>query len=165
MFDHVGSDTFKDSLRCLAKGGRYVFCGSTSGFDLAADFRPIFFKNISILGSTMGSLGELRQVRDLMEDGRLQPVVDRVLPLEKVQEAHAVLEERRAFGKVVLSIELPSILSSSMLHASSQVNRNGETLKSRSRTSTSGSWPSSQIAFTEPRTDQYPGTKIRYQLR
>ncbi len=104
VFDHVGSATFGPSLRLLAKGGRYVFCGATSGFDLAADFRPIFFKNLSILGSTMGSQGELRQVRDLVEAGHLLPVVDRVLPLEQAGEAHRLLEERRVFGKVVLTL-------------------------------------------------------------
>jgi 2-desacetyl-2-hydroxyethyl bacteriochlorophyllide A dehydrogenase len=107
VFDHVGTDTFPASLRALAKGGRYVFCGATSGFELAADFRPVFFKNLSILGSTMGSQGELRRVRDLMETGRLRPIVDRVLPLEKAAEAHETLENRKAFGKVVLTLPGP----------------------------------------------------------
>jgi NADPH:quinone reductase-like Zn-dependent oxidoreductase len=107
VFDHVGSDTFPASLRSLAKGGRYVFCGATSGFELRADFRPIFFKNLSILGSTMGSQGELWRIRDLVEAGRLKPIVERVLPLEEAAAAHAILERREAFGKVVLSVPGP----------------------------------------------------------
>ncbi|MCZ6649494.1 MAG: zinc-binding dehydrogenase [Acidobacteria bacterium] len=104
VLDHVGSDTFAGSMRTLAKGGRYVFCGATSGFEMKGDFRPVFFKNLAILGSTMGSQGELRRVRDLMAAGRLVPVVHQVLPLENVAKAHEVLEERRAFGKVVLTL-------------------------------------------------------------
>jgi NADPH2:quinone reductase len=91
-------------MRLLAKGGRYVFCGATSGFELAADFRPLFFKNLSILGSTMGGMGELRQVRDLVAAGHLQPAVDRVLPLDQAAAAHGLLESREIFGKVVLTI-------------------------------------------------------------
>ena len=105
VFDHVGSDTFGPSLRTLAKGGRYVFCGATSGFEMNADFRPVFFKNISILGSTMGGQGELRRIRDLVAAGRLKPVVEEVMPLESVADAHAMLEARQAFGKVVLSLD------------------------------------------------------------
>ncbi|MCZ6600193.1 MAG: zinc-binding dehydrogenase [Acidobacteria bacterium] len=104
VLDHVGSDTFAGSMRTLAKGGRYVFCGATSGFEMKGDFRPVFFKNLAILGSTMGSQGELRRVRDLMAAGRLVPVIHQVLPLEHVAKAHEVLEERRAFGKVVLTL-------------------------------------------------------------
>ena len=105
VLDHVGTDTFAGSLRSLAKGGRYVFCGATSGFEMKADFRPIFFKNLSILGSTMGGQGELRRVRDLVEAGQLVPVIDRTLPLEKVAEAHQILEDREAFGKLVLTLD------------------------------------------------------------
>jgi NADPH:quinone reductase-like Zn-dependent oxidoreductase len=104
VLDHVGTDTFAGSLRSLAKGGRYVFCGATSGFELKTDFRPVFFKNLSILGSTMGGQGELRRIRDLVAAGHLVPVIDRVLPLEKVAEAHQILEDRQAFGKLVLSL-------------------------------------------------------------
>ena len=105
VFDHVGQDTFAGSLRCLARGGRYVFCGATSGFEMIGDFRPVFFKSLSILGSTMGSQAELRLLRDLVEDGRLQPSVDCVLGLDDVAEAHGRLERRQAFGKIVLSID------------------------------------------------------------
>lgn len=104
VFDHVGADTFAPSLRCLAKGGRYVTCGATSGHVMTTDFRLVFFKSLSILGSTMGGSHELASVLSLVEEGRLRPVVDCVLPLDQVAEAHRRLEAREAFGRVVLSV-------------------------------------------------------------
>jgi len=105
VIDSVGQATFGPSLRLLAKGGRYVTCGATSGFELAADFRLVFFRNLEILGSTMGRKGDLRRIAKLMESERLRPVIDRVLPLEQVADAHRVLEARAAFGKVVLELD------------------------------------------------------------
>lgn len=102
--DHVGTDTFGPTLKCLAKGGRYVTCGATSGFEMKADFRLVFFKGLSILGSTMGSSSELARILGHMADGDLRPVVDRVLPMEKVAEAHRHLEDRGATGKTVLDL-------------------------------------------------------------
>jgi NADPH:quinone reductase-like Zn-dependent oxidoreductase len=67
------------------------------------DLRHVFFKSLSILGSTMGSKSEVIRVLRHIEGGRLRPVVDRVLPLAEVREGHRVLESREAFGKVVLT--------------------------------------------------------------
>ncbi len=102
VIDHVGQETLDRSLRCLTKGGRLVTCGGTSGPKLETDIRLIFFKGLSILGSTMGSLGELHTVLDHFERGSLRPVVDRVLPIDQVGEGHRLLEERRVSGKIVL---------------------------------------------------------------
>ena len=104
VVDHVGADTFAKSIRCLAKGGRYVTCGATSGYELKTDFRLIFFKSLSILGSTMGSGHELATVLSLVCSGRLRPVLDRVFPLDRVADAHRRLASREAFGKVVLTV-------------------------------------------------------------
>ncbi|HXG59556.1 MAG TPA: zinc-binding dehydrogenase [Thermoanaerobaculia bacterium] len=104
VFEHVGAETFPRSLRALARGGRLVTCGATTGADVTINLRLVFFKLLSILGSTMGSLAELREIMNHVEAGRLRPVVDRVLPLEEVREAHRILENREAFGKVVLRI-------------------------------------------------------------
>jgi NADPH:quinone reductase-like Zn-dependent oxidoreductase len=104
VVDHVGADTFERSLRCLAKGGRYVTCGATSGYEMKADFRLVFFKSLSILGSTMGGAHELARVLGLVASGRLRPVVDRVFRLDQVADAHRYLEARTAFGKVVLTV-------------------------------------------------------------
>lgn len=104
VVDHVGEATIGTSLKMLARGGAVVTCGATSGPKLEADLRLIFFKSLSILGSTMGGMGEMRRVWDLACTGRLRPVVDAVLPLERIAEAHTRLEERRVFGKLVLGI-------------------------------------------------------------
>jgi NADPH:quinone reductase-like Zn-dependent oxidoreductase len=103
--DHVGEDTFERTLRCLAKGGRYVTCGATSGFELKTDFRLVFFKSLSILGSTMGGSHELMEVLNHVSAGALRPVVDRVLPLQDVADAHRHLESRSAIGKTVLLVD------------------------------------------------------------
>ena len=102
VVDHVGRDTLDKSLRCLVKGGRLVTCGGTSGPEFVTDIRLIFFKNLSVLGSTMGSLGELHTVLAHFERGDFRPVVDRVLPMEQAAEGHRLLEERRVQGKIVL---------------------------------------------------------------
>jgi len=102
VVEHVGEKTFPGSLRSLARGGRLVTCGATTGGRAELNLRALFFKNISVLGSTMGSRGELHQIVGLVASGRLQPVIDRTLPLSEVREAHEALEKREQFGKIVL---------------------------------------------------------------
>jgi len=102
VVDHVGAATFDKSIRSLAKGGRYVTCGATSGFEMKTDFRLVYFKSLSILGSTMGGNHELMRVLDHLAVGRLHAVVDVVLPWDEVAEAHRRLESREIFGKIVL---------------------------------------------------------------
>jgi len=104
VVEHVGAETFARSLKSLARGGRLVTCGATTGSEATININLIFFKLLSILGSTMGSLAELHEIMKHVEAGRLRPVVDRVLPLAQVAEAHRVLEAREAFGKVVLEV-------------------------------------------------------------
>jgi NADPH:quinone reductase-like Zn-dependent oxidoreductase len=102
VVDHVGAATIVGSLKCLAKGGRVVTCGATSGQSVEVPLNLVFFKSLSILGSTMGSLGEVHEVLGHVAAGRLKPVVDSVLPLSQVGEAHRRLESRDVFGKIVL---------------------------------------------------------------
>ncbi len=102
VVEHVGEKTLAGSLRSLAKGGRLVTCGATTGPKLEADLRPIFFKSLSILGSTMGSRGELLHVAQLVGRGLLTPVIDRELPLSQVRQAHAAMARREQFGKILL---------------------------------------------------------------
>jgi NADPH:quinone reductase-like Zn-dependent oxidoreductase len=104
VVEHVGGETFERSLKSLARGGRLVTCGATTGGEATINIRLVFFKLLSILGSTLGSIAELQEIMKHVEAGRLRPVVDRVLPLEQVAEGHRVLESREAFGKVVLEI-------------------------------------------------------------
>jgi NADPH:quinone reductase-like Zn-dependent oxidoreductase len=102
VFEHTGQETWPGSVKSLAKGGRLVTCGATSGFAASFDLRMLFFKSLSFLGSTMGSRGEVATVLRHVEAGRLRPVIDRVMPLDQVQEAHRALESREQFGKIVL---------------------------------------------------------------
>jgi NADPH:quinone reductase-like Zn-dependent oxidoreductase len=103
VFEHVGTATFEKSIACLPYGGRLVTCGATTGYDAKLDLRVLFYKRISLLGSTMGSKGDLFRILQLVEEGRLKPVLDRVLPLEKAAEGHRLLENRAQFGNVVLT--------------------------------------------------------------
>jgi NADPH:quinone reductase-like Zn-dependent oxidoreductase len=102
VIEHVGGETFAGSLRAVRAGGRVVTCGATAGFHPNIDLRHIFFRQVEVLGSTMGSKADLLAVLGHVAAGRLKPVVDRVLPLAQAGEAHAVLERREAFGKIVL---------------------------------------------------------------
>lgn len=104
VFEHVGADTFDGSMKSLARGGRLVTCGATTGAEVTINLRAVFFKLLSILGSTMGSIGELHEIMGHVSSGRLRPVVAHVLPLDQVAEGHRLLEERKVFGKVVLEI-------------------------------------------------------------
>ena len=103
VIDSVGQETWEGSIQSLAKGGRLVTCGATTGYHGSTDLRFVFFKGLSILGSTMGSRGELLRVARLVGEGRLRPVVDRVLPLEQVADAHRAVAGRDLFGKIILT--------------------------------------------------------------
>jgi NADPH:quinone reductase-like Zn-dependent oxidoreductase len=103
-FDHVGGELFEKTLASLRWGGKVVTCGATAGFSPNIDLRAVFFKQLEILGSTMGSKGDLAEALPMMTDGRLVPVIHRVLPLSDAVEAHRMLERREAFGKVVLAV-------------------------------------------------------------
>ncbi len=104
VFDHVGKAVFEGSIRLLRAGGTFVTCGATSGSDVTLPLRRLFFKNLSVLGSTMGTRAELLQIADHIQAGRLEPIVDRVFPLDDIVGAHAALESREAFGKIVVTL-------------------------------------------------------------
>lgn len=103
VFEHTGEGTWEKSIRSLARGGRLVTCGATSGSVGNLDIRYLFSRQIALFGSYMGSKHELLEVMKFVEAGKLKGVVDRVLPLEKAADAHRALEERAQFGKVVLT--------------------------------------------------------------
>ena len=104
VFEHVGAQTFDTSLKVLQRGGRLVTCGATTGGNVSLSLHAVFFKSLSILGSTMGQKGDLRQILRLFDQGRFRPVLDRALPLAEVGDAHRLLEERQALGKLVLTL-------------------------------------------------------------
>lgn len=101
ILDHVGKDTWEGNVRSLTKGGRLVICGNTSGTEANTSLPHVFFKSLSLLGSTMGGRSELFEILRLVEREILSPVVDRVLPMSQVAEGHRILEERAAFGRIV----------------------------------------------------------------
>ena len=105
VVEHVGEATWQESLASLAVGGRLVTCGATTGYDGRIDLRYLFSRHLSILGSYMGSKAELYSVLDLVNRGLVKPVIDTVMPLEKASDAHARLEKREQFGKIVLRVE------------------------------------------------------------
>ncbi|HXE73908.1 MAG TPA: zinc-binding dehydrogenase [Candidatus Nitrosotenuis sp.] len=102
VVDYVGKDTWPSSLKALRNGGRLLTCGATTGYDAQTDLRHIFYRQLEVIGSTMGSSKDLSEVLEGVRRGLLRPVVDRVLPLEEAAEAHRLLAERRVFGKIVL---------------------------------------------------------------
>jgi NADPH:quinone reductase-like Zn-dependent oxidoreductase len=104
VIEHVGVATWQKSLESLAPAGRLVTCGATTGFDAKVDLRFLFSKQWSLLGSFMGTMGELHQVLKFVFRKQLKPVIDRVYPLEEIAEAHRHLEDKQQFGKVVVRL-------------------------------------------------------------
>jgi len=103
VFEHVGPATLTDSLRSIRKGGRVVFCGSTSGTKAEVFMPGMFFGQASLLGSTMGTAPEFDAMLAAIEAG-MRPVVDSVFPLDRMQDALEHLDRAEQFGKVVLQV-------------------------------------------------------------
>ena len=102
VFEHVGAATWPKSLESLTAGGRLVTCGATTGFDVKLDLRFLFSRQQSILGSYMGTMGELHRVLKFVFQGKLKPVIDRVFPMPEIAAAHRYLENQEQFGKVIV---------------------------------------------------------------
>jgi NADPH:quinone reductase-like Zn-dependent oxidoreductase len=103
VIEHIGVEVWERSLLCLATGGRLVTCGATTGYQAVTDLRHVFFRNLQILGATSGSKASLFRILRLVQEGKVRPVLDRVLPLAAAREAHRLLEARQQFGKLVLT--------------------------------------------------------------
>ncbi|MBX7083968.1 MAG: zinc-binding dehydrogenase [Nannocystaceae bacterium] len=104
VVEHTGKDTWPESLKLARKGGVVVTCGASSGYEAVTDLRHVFFRQLQILGSTMGSKSLLHRILPLVERGAIVPVVDRSFELEQAEAAHRHLESRAQFGKVVLRV-------------------------------------------------------------
>jgi len=102
IIDSVGKETWGKALRALRPGGRLVTFGATTGRATEVDIRQVFWNQISILGTTMGSPREFAAMLHLYEAGRLKPVVDSAFPLRDAPAAHQRMEEGQQFGKIVL---------------------------------------------------------------
>ena len=104
VVEHVGAATWDQSVRAVRWGGTVVTCGATSGHEVPLDLRVLFFKQLSLLGSTMGSWGELVDAWQAVRDRRVRAVVDDVLPVSAVAEAYRRIEKREVLGKLVLQV-------------------------------------------------------------
>ena len=102
VLEHVGKRTWEGSILSATLGGRVVTVGATTGWDPTTDLRHVFYRQLSVLGSTMGTAGDLLEVMRFVADGKLRPVVDRVLPLGEARVAQGLLADRAQFGKIVL---------------------------------------------------------------
>ena len=104
VVEHVGAATWPGAVRSLARGGRLVTCGATTGWDAALDLRAVFARQLTIMGSYMGTKGELLRAARFFFTGQLKPVVDRTFPLAEAAAAQQRLEASRHFGKIVLEV-------------------------------------------------------------
>jgi NADPH:quinone reductase-like Zn-dependent oxidoreductase len=104
VVEHVGEATWKTSLQVAASGGRIAVCGATSGPNPPANLHRIWWKQLTVLGSTMGTQADFQAVYELVASGRAEPVVDKAFPLAEAAAAHEHLEAGRQLGKVVLTI-------------------------------------------------------------
>ena len=103
VVEHVGAATWDESVRSLKSGGTLVTCGATTGPNVGLDLRHLFGRQLTLLGSYMGTMGELHEVLRHVFSGKLKPVVDRAFPLREIRAAHEYLEKSQMFGKVVVN--------------------------------------------------------------
>jgi NADPH:quinone reductase-like Zn-dependent oxidoreductase len=104
VVEHVGEATWRTSLDVAAREGRIAVCGATSGPNPPAALHRVWWKQLTILGSTMGRKADFEGAYALVAEGRARPVVDEVVPLEQIRAAHARLEAGEQLGKIVLSV-------------------------------------------------------------
>jgi NADPH:quinone reductase-like Zn-dependent oxidoreductase len=103
VVEHVGVATWDESVKSLKSGGTLVTCGATTGPNVSIDLLHLFARQLTLMGSYMGTLGELHEVLRHVFAGRLKPVVDRVFPLSEIRAAHEYLEKSQMFGKIVVN--------------------------------------------------------------
>jgi NADPH:quinone reductase-like Zn-dependent oxidoreductase len=104
VVETIGEATWKSSLAAVRAGGRVVLCGATSGPNPPAQLHRIWWKQLDVLGSTMGTRADFEGAFELVKSGRARPVIDRVYPLDEARAAHERLEAGEQFGKIVLTI-------------------------------------------------------------
>ena len=103
VFEHVGKATWQESMKSLKPSGKLVTCGATTGPEAAFDIRFLFARQLSFLGSFMGTQGDFHEVMKNIFSGRLKPVVDKSFPLREAATAHQRLEKSEQFGKIILN--------------------------------------------------------------
>jgi NADPH:quinone reductase-like Zn-dependent oxidoreductase len=103
VVEHVGAATWDESVKSLKSSGTLVTCGATTGPEVKIDLRHLFARQLSLLGSYMGTMADLHEVLGHVFAGRLKPVVDSVFPLKDLGAAHEYLEKSQMFGKIVVN--------------------------------------------------------------
>ncbi|HTC47908.1 MAG TPA: zinc-binding dehydrogenase [Candidatus Aquilonibacter sp.] len=103
VVEHVGAATWDESVKSLSSSGTLVTCGATTGPAVNIDLRHLFARQLTLLGSYMGTMKELHEVLGHVFAGRLKPVVDRAFPLKNIRTAHEYLENSQMFGKIVVN--------------------------------------------------------------
>jgi NADPH:quinone reductase-like Zn-dependent oxidoreductase len=104
VLEHVGEATWQRTLQAVRAGGRIAVCGATSGPNPPAALHRLWWKQLTIYGSTMGTKEDFEGAYELVKSGRARPVVDTVLPLDEARAAHERMEAGEQFGKIVLTI-------------------------------------------------------------
>jgi NADPH:quinone reductase-like Zn-dependent oxidoreductase len=100
----VGEATWQRTLQAVRAGGRIAVCGATSGPNPPAALHRLWWKQLTIYGSTMGTKADFEGAYELVKSGRARPVIDTVLPLAEARAAHERLEAGEQFGKIILSV-------------------------------------------------------------
>jgi NADPH:quinone reductase-like Zn-dependent oxidoreductase len=108
VFDAVGGEVLSHSLACLTKGGRLAVCGALRSEVTTVNVIQLFFRELEIIGSTGSTSLEVQKVLQLVAQGKLHPLIDRVLPLTEAPYAHSLMEEGKIFGKIVLVPDSPA---------------------------------------------------------
>jgi NADPH:quinone reductase-like Zn-dependent oxidoreductase len=103
VIEHVGAATWNESVKSLKSGGTLVTCGATTGPQVGIDLVHLFARQLTLLGSYMGTMAELHEVLNHVFAGRLKPVLDRTFPFSEIRAAHEYLEESKMFGKIVVN--------------------------------------------------------------
>jgi NADPH:quinone reductase-like Zn-dependent oxidoreductase len=102
IFEHTGAEQWAKNMASLARGGRLITCGATSGPDVQIDLRHVYSRQLSIIGSYMGGKKDLLDVFRFVSQGKLKPVIDSVFPLSELKKAEQKMEDRNVFGKIVI---------------------------------------------------------------
>jgi len=105
VFEHIGKSTWEQSLKILARGGRIVTCGATTGKDVNIDLGHLFMKQQSIIGSTMSNIETFRKVMEKIHNKVYLPFVDEIFPMKYIRQAHEYIENRQHMGKVVMEFD------------------------------------------------------------
>src|SRR5712672_1917785 len=103
VINFTGGDTWQPSLRCLKRGGKLLVCGATAGHDPKEDLRYVWTFELKIIGSNSFYDDDLEGLMALIDDGKMKPVIDKVLPLEEAAEGLRLIQDREVFGKVVVT--------------------------------------------------------------